>query len=109
MGFLKAGRHVSTRAIVGAYEIDFRIMIGGEVRWISARGQGNDADIVGRIMHGIFIDITGRKQAEEATSCSRARCATGSKTFSPSRPASPPSHRDLQRPLPKWHRNSRTG
>jgi two-component sensor histidine kinase len=36
-----------------------------EIRWISARGQGNDADIVGRIMHGIFIDVTGRKQAEE--------------------------------------------
>jgi two-component sensor histidine kinase len=55
----------ATRAIVGAYEIDFRIMIGDEVRWISARGQGSDADIVGRIMHGIFIDVTGRKQAEE--------------------------------------------
>src|SRR3984893_4926855 len=53
------------RPIVGAYEIDFRIMIGDEVHWISARGQGNDADIVGRIMHGIFIDVTGRKQAEE--------------------------------------------
>ena len=55
----------ATRAIVGAYEIDFRIMIGDEVHWISARGQGNDADIVGRIMHGIFIDVTVRKQAEE--------------------------------------------
>jgi two-component sensor histidine kinase len=56
---------VATRALVGAYEIDFRIMVGDEVRWISARGQGNDADIVGRIMFGIFIDVTGRKQAEE--------------------------------------------
>lgn len=55
----------ATRAIVGPYEIDFRIMLGDEVRWISARGQGNDADIVGRVMHGIFIDVTGRKQAEE--------------------------------------------
>ena len=55
----------ATRAIVGAYEIDFRIMLGDEVRWISARGQGNDADIVGRVMHGIFIDVTGRRQAEE--------------------------------------------
>jgi hypothetical protein len=26
---------------------------------------GNDADIVGRIMYGIFLDVTGRKQAEE--------------------------------------------
>ena len=56
---------VATRALVGAYEIDFRIMVSDEVRWVSARGQGNDADIVGRIMYGIFIDVTGRKQAEE--------------------------------------------
>jgi two-component sensor histidine kinase len=56
---------VATRALVGAYEIDFRIMVGDEVRWVSARGQGNDANIVGRIMYGIFIDVTGRKQAEE--------------------------------------------
>jgi two-component sensor histidine kinase len=56
---------IATRALVGAYEIDFRIMVGDEVRWVSARGQGNDADIVGRIMFGIFIDVTGRKQAEE--------------------------------------------
>ena len=55
----------ATRALVGAYEIDFRVMIGEEVRWISARGQGDDAGIVGRIMFGIFIDVTGRKQAEE--------------------------------------------
>jgi two-component sensor histidine kinase len=55
----------ATRAIVGAYEIDFRIMVGDEVRWISARGQGDDAGIVGRVMFGIFIDVTGRKQAEE--------------------------------------------
>ena len=55
----------ATRAIIGAYEIDFRIMVGEEVRWVSARGQGNDADIVGRLMYGIFLDVTGRKQAEE--------------------------------------------
>ena len=55
----------ATRAIVGAYEIDFRIMVGDEVRWISARGQGSDADIVGQTMFGIFLDVTGRKQAEE--------------------------------------------
>src|SRR5581483_12380534 len=42
-----------------------RIMVGDELRWISARGQGNDVNIVGRVMFGIFIDVTGRKQAEE--------------------------------------------
>ncbi len=55
----------ATRALIGAYEIDFRIMVGDELRWISARGQGDDACIVQRVMFGIFIDVTGRKQAEE--------------------------------------------
>uniref|UniRef100_UPI003101AF45 sensor histidine kinase n=1 Tax=Neorhizobium sp. EC2-8 TaxID=3129230 RepID=UPI003101AF45 len=55
----------ATRAVVGAYEIDFRILVGGEARWISARGQGNDAGIRDRNMTGIFLDVTGRKQAEE--------------------------------------------
>jgi two-component sensor histidine kinase len=56
----------ATRAIVGAYEIDFRILARGEIRWISARGQGDDADIADRLMFGIFLDVTQRKQAEEA-------------------------------------------
>jgi two-component sensor histidine kinase len=55
----------ATRAVLGSYETDFRIMIGEEVRWISARGQGEDVGIVGRTMFGIFLDVTGRKQAEE--------------------------------------------
>jgi two-component sensor histidine kinase len=33
---------------------------------ISARGQGDDADIAERIVLGIFLDVTQRKQAEEA-------------------------------------------
>ena len=57
----------ATRAILGPYEIDFRIVIKDEVRWISARGQGDDADIDGRVMFGIFLDVTGRKQAEESS------------------------------------------
>jgi two-component sensor histidine kinase len=55
----------ATRAISGAYEIDFRIILGSEIRWISGRGQGADVGMVGRVMFGIFIDVTGRKQAEE--------------------------------------------
>ncbi|WP_033919510.1 sensor histidine kinase [Sphingomonas sp. 37zxx] len=55
----------ATRATLGAYETDFRILIGDEVRWIAARGQGEDVGIVGRTMFGIFLDVTGRKQAEE--------------------------------------------
>ena len=55
----------STREIFGAYEIDFRILHGAEVRWISARGRGDDQGIVGRMMFGVFLDVTGRKLAEE--------------------------------------------
>jgi two-component sensor histidine kinase len=55
----------ATRAVLGEYETDFRILIGDEVRWIAARGQGEDVGIVGRTMFGIFLDVTGRKQAEE--------------------------------------------
>ncbi len=56
----------ATRAVVGSYEIDFRILVGNNIRWISARGQGDDADIADRIMFGIFLDVTQRKQAEQA-------------------------------------------
>ncbi len=56
----------ATRAIIGPYEIDFRILSGDDIRWVSARGQGNDADIKHDVMRGIFLDVTGRKQAEEA-------------------------------------------
>ncbi len=55
----------ATRAIVGQYEIDFRVIAENEVRWISARGKGDDAGMANRTMYGIFLDVTGRKQAEE--------------------------------------------
>lgn len=55
----------ATRSVDGLYEIDFRICLRNDVRWISARGQGADGGIVGRVMSGIFLDVTGRKQAEE--------------------------------------------
>jgi len=56
----------ATRERIGAYETDFRILVGNEVRWISARGRGDDEGIVGRIMYGVFIDVSVRKRAEEA-------------------------------------------
>lgn len=56
----------ATREILGAYEIDFRILHGKDVRWISARGRGDDEGIVDRIMFGVFLDVTERKMAEEA-------------------------------------------
>lgn len=56
----------ATRGIVGPYETDFRIVLNDEVKWISARGRGDDEGIEGDIMFGVFLDVTGRKQAEEA-------------------------------------------
>jgi two-component sensor histidine kinase len=57
---------VATRAVDGPFEIDFRIMTdASDVRWVSARGQGNDGDSATKKMTGIFLDVTGRKQAEE--------------------------------------------
>lgn len=57
----------ATRSVAGTYEIDFRIMHGDQVRWISARGRGADEGIIDRVMFGIFLDVTGRKQAEEGS------------------------------------------
>lgn len=60
------GAFEATRAVLGAYDLDFRILHGEEVRWISARGQGDDAGAVGRIMFSVFLDVTARRQAEAA-------------------------------------------
>lgn len=57
----------ATRAVLGPYELDFRILVGSDIRWISARGQGADAEISERVMFGIFLDVTQRKQAEESS------------------------------------------
>ncbi|MGI4745255.1 MAG: sensor histidine kinase [Janthinobacterium lividum] len=57
----------NTRTSPGLYEIDFRVMDGDDVvRWISARGEGGDIGIVDRIMFGVFMDVTDRKQVEES-------------------------------------------
>ena len=56
----------ATREKFGAYEIDFRTLRRGAVNWISARGRGDDQGIIGRIMFGVFLDVTERKLAEEA-------------------------------------------
>jgi PAS domain-containing protein len=63
----------ATRDMLGAYETDFRILCDGKVRWISARGRGSDQGIVGRIMYGVFIDVTERKKAERPAKCSLAK------------------------------------
>jgi two-component sensor histidine kinase len=56
----------ATRRTLGTFEIDFRLMLDNEIRWISARGQGDDKGIALRVMFGVFLDVTQRKQAEEA-------------------------------------------
>ncbi|CUX70874.1 MULTISPECIES: sensor histidine kinase [Agrobacterium] len=56
----------ATRGIDGPFEIDFRILTSAsDVRWISARGQGNEGNTATKKMTGVFLDVTGRKQAEE--------------------------------------------
>ena len=57
---------ISTRSVSGPYEQDFRIIVDDDVKWVSSRGRGADEGIVGRSMYGIFLDVTGRKQAEES-------------------------------------------
>lgn len=56
----------ATRDLRGEYELDFRILHGDEVRWVSARGRGDDQGMIDRIMYGVFIDVTSRKIAEES-------------------------------------------
>jgi two-component sensor histidine kinase len=56
----------ATRTTPGPYQIDFRILLDDGIRWVSARGRGADEGIVGRIMFGVFLDSTARKEAEEA-------------------------------------------
>lgn len=56
----------ATRARLGPYETDFRILHGEGIRWVSARGRGDDEGIDGSIMYGVFIDVSVRKLAEEA-------------------------------------------
>jgi len=51
----------ATQAVKGAYEIDFRIQHGDEIRWISARGQGGNKGIVDRVLFAVFLDVTARK------------------------------------------------
>ena len=58
---------VATRSVAGFYETDFRIILDDQIKWISSRGVGADANIHERVMHGVFLDVTARKQAEEAS------------------------------------------
>lgn len=57
----------ATQSVAGPYEIDFRVLVGDEVRWISARGRGANEGIARGFMFGIFLNVTGRKQAEEGS------------------------------------------
>lgn len=58
---------VATRSVAGFYETDFRIIIDKQIKWISSRGLGADVGMCDRSMFGVFLDVTARKQAEEAS------------------------------------------
>jgi signal transduction histidine kinase len=52
----------------GEYESEYRIVLpGGEVRWIAGRGRVEFVSGKPVRMRGVSLDITKRKQAEEAT------------------------------------------
>ena len=51
----------ATRGMIGGYEIDFRITVEADIRWISAHGRGDDEGVAARTRDGIFFDVTGRK------------------------------------------------
>lgn len=55
-----------TRDLTGLFEIDFRILVEGEVFWISARGQGADENVISPVIFGVFLDVSLRKKAEIA-------------------------------------------
>ncbi|MDB5712486.1 MAG: histidine kinase [Sphingomonas bacterium] len=56
----------AARGATGAYDVDFRVMIGDDIRWVSARGEGGHAAILDSVMFGIFLDVSERKRAEES-------------------------------------------
>lgn len=56
----------AARMVPGPYEIDFRIVVEHEVRWIACRGHGDETGADDRTMFGVFLDATARKNAEEA-------------------------------------------
>jgi hypothetical protein len=63
----------ATRAIFGSYEIDFRILVGDEVRWMSARGQGDDPGMVHNKMFGIFLYVANASMLRKPTKFLPAR------------------------------------
>jgi PAS domain-containing protein len=99
----------ATRAIVGAYEIDFRIMVGDKIRWVSARGQGDDVGMVSRIMFGVFLDVTLRKQAEEAHELLAGEMSHRVKNLLHVATASLRSHSARRRRRKTWRATSHTG
>lgn len=54
-----------TAAPDGVCETEFRIQQGKTPRWIAARGRAEHDGSNGRILYGVFLDITFRKQLEE--------------------------------------------
>jgi PAS domain-containing protein len=63
----------ATGAVLSSYEIDFRILNGSDVRWISARGQRNDADIA----HRTFVtDELGIRRSRPSSTQRKAERST---------------------------------
>ncbi len=63
----------ATRATVGLYEIDFRVLHGDEVRWISARGQGADDGTSAASCSGSSSTSLPANRPRKRARCSRQR------------------------------------
>ncbi len=51
----------------GEYQIEYRLLLaGGQIKWIDSRGKVTVANGRPRALHGASLDITSRKNAEEA-------------------------------------------
>lgn len=93
---------LATRSVAGFYETDFRIILDEQIKWISSRGLGADAGIHERLMFGVFLDVTARKQAEEASELLAGEMSHRVKNLPRSRPASPSSLRALPLRCKTW-------
>ena len=96
---------IATRSVSGFYETDFRIILDDQIKWISSRGLGADVGILNRVMFGVFLDVTARKQAEEAHELLAGEMSHRVKNCSPSLPASRSSRPDPLGLSKRWLRS----
>lgn len=59
--------YVKATEETGQYDSEYRVILpSGQIRWIASRGRAEFKDGRPKLMRGVSLDITKRKQAEEA-------------------------------------------